>query len=231
MSPNGHDRVQGVPPPWLAHLARQSDLTPLLAALLERFHQMGWVSGTGGGICGGPPGGDTLWIAPTGVHKEMIDHPDFFTVRIADGRVVSGPDHLAPSECTPIFCAIAKRTGARGILHSHALSAVIVADLRANGAVPISGFEMLKGLGISNRETHLVPVLENTEHEATLTDAIDAAIADPRFAGTRAVLVADHGAYIWGADVMEAKKHAEVYHWLFEGVLARAKTDRGGRDG
>jgi ribulose-5-phosphate 4-epimerase/fuculose-1-phosphate aldolase len=33
--------------------------------------------------------------------------------------------------------------------------------------------------------------------------------------------VADHGAYIWGADVWETKRHAEVYHFLFEAILAR----------
>ena len=34
----------------------------------------------------------------------------------------------------------------------------------------------------------------------------------------------DHGAYIWGADIWETKRHAEVYHFLFEAVLARAST-------
>jgi ribulose-5-phosphate 4-epimerase/fuculose-1-phosphate aldolase len=37
------------------------------------------------------------------------------------------------------------------------------------------------------------------------------------------VLVRDHGAYIWGEDLWEAKRHAEVYHFLFEAVVARAR--------
>ena len=59
---------------------------------------------------------------------------------------------------------------------------------------------------------------------------IETALADPRFAGTFAVLVADHGAYIWGDDVWEAKRHTEVYHFLFEATVARTalaeRTDR-----
>jgi ribulose-5-phosphate 4-epimerase/fuculose-1-phosphate aldolase len=37
------------------------------------------------------------------------------------------------------------------------------------------------------------------------------------------VLVRDHGAYIWGEDLWEAKRHAEVYHFLFEAIVARAR--------
>ena len=43
----------------------------------------------------------------------------------------------------------------------------------------------------------------------------------PRFAGAFAIVVADHGAYIWGDDVLEAKRHTEVYHFLFEATVAR----------
>ena len=38
------------------------------------------------------------------------------------------------------------------------------------------------------------------------------------------MLVRDHGAYIWGADIWEAKRHTEVYHFLFEAwSLARSR--------
>ena len=53
--------------------------------------------------------------------------------------------------------------------------------------------------------------------------------ADPRFAATRAVLVRDHGAYIWGDDVMDAKRHTEVYHFLFEATVARRDRHPEGR--
>jgi len=45
--------------------------------------------------------------------------------------------------------------------------------------------------------------------------------ADPRFEAARAVVVRDHGAYIWGDDILAAKRHTEVYHFLFEATVAR----------
>lgn len=198
----------------------------LLCELLRLFYDKGWVSGTGGGICG-PAEGGTMFLAPTGVHKERIQPPDFFVIDPADCHVVRDAETpgLRPSECNSIFSAIARERGARSVMHSHALSGVRTADL-ASGAdfIAIEGFEMLKGIrGLSNRDRHLLPVIRNTPREFELTEQVEAALKDDRFTGAFCILVADHGAYIWGEDVWECKRHAEVYHWLFEGTLARAR--------
>jgi methylthioribulose-1-phosphate dehydratase len=66
-----------------------------------------------------------------------------------------------------------------------------------------------------------VPVIDNTPRESELVSSIAAALAEERFSGTFAILVRDHGAYLWGEDIWEAKRHTEVYHFLFEAVLAR----------
>lgn len=204
-------------------LRRIDDPRELLCALLRDFHARGWASGTGGGICG-PADADTLWVAPTGVHKELVEPADLFRIRIADGELLEAPEGLRPSECAPIFRAIASATDSRSVVHSHALSAVLAADRRDGDVVRISGFEMLKGLGRSNRSVLEVPVIANTEREHELTGAVARTLEDPRFAATPVILVADHGAYLWGADPFEAKKHAEVLHWLFEGTVARHRS-------
>jgi len=197
----------------------------LLCELLRVFYDKGWVSGTGGGICG-PTDDGNLFLAPTGVHKERIKPDDFFVVKPSDGSVVMDAvdPSLKPSECNSIFCACARERNARSVMHSHALSSVRAADLAAGADhVAIAGFEMLKGIrGLTNSDTHLVPVIRNTKRESELIDQVEAALKDPRFDGAFCILVADHGAYIWGEDVWEAKRHTEVYHWLFEGILARA---------
>jgi methylthioribulose-1-phosphate dehydratase len=196
----------------------------LLVELLRAFHAKGWASGTGGGICG-PADGGGLLLAPTGVHKERVQPDDFFTVDPSDGRVLRAPEDAAlrPSECNSIFCLAARERGARSVVHSHALTAVLAGDL-APGAdhLEIRDLEMLKGVrGIGNRDVHLVPVIRTTPREGELVAQLETALGDPRFGGAFAVLVADHGAYIWGDDVWEAKRHAEVYHFLFEAVVAR----------
>lgn len=204
----------------------EAEARALLCEMLRLFYEKGWASGTGGGICG-PAGAGLLLLAPTGVHKERVRPEDLFVVRTADGAVerAAGDPSLRPSECGAIFCAIARARGARSVMHSHALPAVLAADL-ALGAdhVPIAGLEMLKGIrGCSNRDAHLVPVIPNTPRESELAAGVEAVLDDPRFAPAHAILVADHGAYIWGTDVWETKRHAEVYHFLFEAVVARRR--------
>jgi methylthioribulose-1-phosphate dehydratase len=198
----------------------------LLVELLGVFYTKGWVSGTGGGICG-PADGGGLLLAPTGVHKERIRPDEFFTVDPADGRVLASPENatLRPSECKAIFSMAARERGARSVVHSHALSAVLAGDVATAGGadhVAIRDLEMLKGIrGVGNRDVHLLPVIRNTAREAELTDQLARVLDDPRFAPSFAVVVADHGAYIWGDDIWEAKRHTEVYHFLFEAVVAR----------
>ena len=198
----------------------------LLVELLGEFYRRGWVSGTGGGICG-PADDGGLLLAPTGVHKERVRTDEFFTVDPADGHVVRSPNRgdLRPSECNSIFCLTHRSRGAWSVVHSHALSAVLAGDLAAAAGadhLEIRELEMLKGLpGVANTDTHLVPVIPNTPREPELVRDLEAVFADPRFTAARAVVVRDHGAYIWGDDVLEAKRHTEVYHFLFEATVAR----------
>ena len=205
----------------------------LLTELLRDFYRRDWVSGTGGGICG-PADGGGLLLAPTGVHKERVGVDDFFIVDPRDGSVRERPPNetLRPSECNSIFCLAARERGARSVVHSHALAAVLAGDLAGDADhVPIRDLEMLKGIrGVGNRDVHLLPVIRNTPRESELVEQIQRVLDDPRFASSFAIVVADHGAYIWGDDVMEAKRHAEVYHFLFQATVARqGRTKEGSR--
>ena len=125
-------------------------------------------------------------------------------------------------------CGIAVAAGA--VVHSHGLSTVLAADLAVDAGadhIAIRDLEMLKGIpDVTNTDVHLVPVIQNTPRERELVDQLDTVFADPRFAAAHAVLVRDHGAYIWGDDVMDAKRHTEVYHFLFEATVARRDRHR-----
>jgi methylthioribulose-1-phosphate dehydratase len=204
-------------------LATVSDQRELLCRLLQRFYDNGWISGTGGGICAVESPGRLL-LAPTGVHKELVRPEHFFVVDVDTGGVIEAPSDasLRPSECGDIFRTVIKHRGAGAVVHSHALSAVLACDLAAEGALVIEQLEMLKGLpSVTNTDRHLVPVVANTAREPELVSSVEAILTDDRFARTCAIGVRDHGAYIWGADVSEAKKHTEVYHFLFEAFVAR----------
>jgi methylthioribulose-1-phosphate dehydratase len=197
----------------------------LLCELLRLFYAKNWVSGTGGGICGLLEPG-TLLVAPTGVHKERVQPTDLFIVDVKSGEMVSRPRNpaLRLSECNPIFCEIIRTKGAGSVMHSHALSAVLAGDLAEGGdRVIFERLEMLKGIkGATNQDRHAVAIIDNTGYEPDLLHQMRTVLADPAFAKAYCILVRDHGAYIWGADVWETKRHAEIYHFLCEGTVARA---------
>jgi methylthioribulose-1-phosphate dehydratase len=201
-------------------------LRDLLCDLLCLFYQKGWVSGTGGGICAAF-GSNSILMAPTGVHKERVKPSELFVVDRRDGRVVRSPKDrsLKISECSPIFRAILKGRDAGSVMHSHALSAVLAADLAGGrDRVVFESLEMLKGLsGSTNLDKHSVPVIYNTVHEPELEVQIREVMGRPDFKSSYAILVRDHGAYIWGRDTWETKRHAEIYHFLFEATVARTK--------
>ena len=200
-----------------------SDQRELLCQLLRRFYDKDWISGTGGGICAIESPGRLL-LAPTGVHKELVLPEHFFVVDVESGEVVESPADasLRPSECNDIFRSIVKLRGAGAVVHSHALAAVLACDLAPDDDLVISRLEMLKGVpGVTNTDVHHVPVVGNTAREPELVGAVESVLTDDRFAAACAIGVRDHGAYIWGADAWEAKKHTEVYHFLFEAVRAR----------
>jgi len=118
-------------------------------------------------------------------------------------------------------------------MHSHALSAVLAADLAGpRDFLIIDELEMLKGIrGVSNQAKHAVPVIPNTARERELTDQVRRVLEVPAGAESFCILVRNHGAYIWGDDLWETKRHAEIYHFLFEAVNARQDRLRGSREG
>ena len=212
-------------------MARESALSKdekntrlLVCEFLCLFYNKDWVTGTGGGISAAFSENQVL-IAPTGVHKERVQPADLFVVNSKTCEILRSPKNklLRLSECSPIFCQIIRKRGAGSVLHSHALSTVLAADISdAKDSLSIEGLEMLKGIANENNKSrHIVPIVSNTMYERELCAAIEGALTDETFSRSYCILVRDHGAYIWGKDLWATKRHAEVYHFLFEAVVAR----------
>src|SRR5437773_128896 len=71
----------------------------LICELARSFYGLGWVSGTGGGIC--LRDGDRVVVAPSGVQKERMRPEQMFAIGL-DGALLARPDDpaLRPSECS-----------------------------------------------------------------------------------------------------------------------------------
>ena len=194
----------------------------LICELARAFYGLGWVSGTGGGIC--LRDGDRVVVAPSGVQKERMRPEEMFTIAL-DGSPLTRPADpaLRPSECSALFLRAINLRGAGAVIHSHSIHAVM-ATLLFDAEFSVSHLEMIKGIvGHAYHDRLVVPIIENTARECDLAEALEEAIvAYPR---THAVLVRRHGAYVWGADWIAAKTHAECYDYLFR---AAAEMRRAG---
>lgn len=193
-----------------------TDPATLICELAQSFYALGWVSGTGGGIC--VRDGDRVVVAPSGVQKERMRPEQMFTIGL-DGALLTRPadSALRPSECSALFLKAINLRGAGAVIHSHSIHAVM-ATLLFGAELTVSHLEMIKGIsGHAYDDCLVVPIIENTARECDLAEALEEAIvAYPR---TQAVLVRRHGAYIWGADWTAAKTHAECYDYLFRAAV------------
>ena len=184
----------------------------LVCELCRHMYQLGWASGTGGGISLKEEG--RIYMAPSGVQKERLLPENIFVLN-EDGGIVEEPGGGTQlSQCAPLFMHAYKIRSAGAVLHSHSLHANMVTQLFKK-KFRIQGQEMQKGLqGYGAFDSLEVPIIENTAQERDLADSLGAAIREnPK---THAVLVRNHGIYVWGRDWKQAKTQAECYDYLFE---------------
>nr|CAG4642021.1 EOG090X0D1G [Eurycercus lamellatus] len=201
----------------------------LIPELCQLFYQLGWVTGTGGGIS--IKRGDAIYIAPSGVQKERIK-PDELFVQDMNGKDLKLPPPakaLKKSQCTPLFmCAYTER-GAGAVIHTHSKNAVLI-TLLCDKEFRLSQQEMIKGiwnpaLGRYNNynEEIVVPIIENTCWESELEGSLHQAML--KYPNTSAVLVRRHGIYVWGKTWKQTKAMTECYDYLMELAVEMKKLN------
>ncbi|XP_022180883.1 probable methylthioribulose-1-phosphate dehydratase isoform X2 [Myzus persicae] len=202
----------------------------LIPKLCRQFYANGWVTGTGGGIS--IKYNDQIFIAPSGVQKENIEPDDLF-VQNLDGEDIIVPEpekKLSKSQCTPIFmCAYTERN-AGAVIHVHSMEAVKLCLLNPENELRITGLEMIKGIFnektgkfYDNDEELVIPIIENSKYEKDLVETFKLALR--KYPSTSAVLVRNHGMYVWGSSWITAKTQLECYEYLF-GVTIFKKTNK-----
>jgi methylthioribulose-1-phosphate dehydratase len=189
----------------------------LICELCRHFYQLGWASGTGGGIS--VRDGGKIYMAPSAVQKERLMPEDIFVLD-EEGEILQDPGKgLVLSQCAPLFLHAYKQRNAGAVLHSHSLNAVIATEL-FDKQFTIGNLEMQKGLeGYGAFDTVEVPIIDNTAYERDLADSLGEAIR--KNPDSYAVLVRNHGVYVWGKDWQQAKTHAECYDYLFAAAARR----------
>jgi methylthioribulose-1-phosphate dehydratase len=190
------------------------DAGDLLARESARFAALGWMRGTSGNLSLVLER-EPLRLAVTASGKDKGDLSASNIVVVDDeGRAVD-PDAGRPSAEAAFHARIAQCSGAGAVVHVHHLGAVVAADRFPSG-ITVEGLEMLKGIGRkADGDPVTIPVVANSQDMFELGDRF-VRVFD---SGTPAVVIARHGLYAWGADMLQARHHTEIVAWVFDYLL------------
>jgi methylthioribulose-1-phosphate dehydratase len=191
-----------------------------LARAGKEFYRRGWVLGTSGNfsvLLARKP--LRICITASGNEKGNLEETHFLELD-DDAEILEGFGR--PSAETMLHLTIYRLLPkARSILHTHSVWGTILSDVCfQDGSIVIEGYEMLKGLSGVKTHSHKesVPIIENSQDYIALSHVIDTVIKENK--GLHGIYLRRHGLYTWGENVAEAKRHVEIFEFLFE-VLGR----------
>lgn len=194
--------------------------TAEMAEAGREFYRRGWVLGTSGNfsmLLARKP--LRICVTASGIEKGDLDETNFLELD-ADAEILQG--FGKPSAETLLHLTIYRfMPKARSILHTHSVWGTILSDhFFEQGAIEIDGYEMLKGLsGVRTHEhTEKVPIVENSQDYIALSHVIENVIRDND--DIHGIYLRRHGFYTWGESVAEARRHVEIFEFLFE-VIGR----------
>jgi hypothetical protein len=123
------------------------------------------VTGTGGGTS--IRSGDHIFIAPSGVQKELMKPTDMFVMDFHTREYLRKPRELKPSACTPLFLAAFTKRGAGCCIHTHSQWAVLITllvekEFGRSAPFEIKEIEQIKGIPASYEEINT----RNDEHDS-----------------------------------------------------------------
>ncbi len=201
-----------------------------LAGEAARYARLGWMRATSGNlsvVVGTDP--LRILITASGLDKGALTAADAVEVddagapTDAGGERATGRAPRRPSAEAVLHARLIGLTGAGAVVHLHTVASVLAADRFPTGLV-LRDHEMLKALGrAADGDPVRLPVVANSQDMAVLAGRVTAAW-EP---STPAVLVARHGMYVWGADLLAARHRAEAVEWLCEWAVRTAERTTG----
>ena len=187
------------------------------------FWQRGWSVGTSSNysvISSRDP--LELIVTASGKDKGRLTRSDFVRIR-ADGTPVADGQPKSSAE-TLLHVEAAQQPEVGAVLHTHSVWGTLLSDIYfEQGGFEIAGYEMLKGLaGITTHDHSIwVTIFDNTQDIASLAKLVRAQWDDDKHPLRHGFLIRKHGLYTWGKDLNEARRHIEIFEFLFECVVRR----------
>ena len=202
-------------------LRNRRALATSLARLGREMHTRGWALGTSGNysaVLNREP--LRLLITSSGLDKSALTESGFLEID-AQGNVLAGRGR--PSAEAALHFSVARQRPPTGyVLHTHSVWNTLLSEQFAmQSGFAISGYEMLKGLeGVRTHEhREWIPIFANDQDIPALAQKVELDLE--REHAAHGFLIAGHGLYTWGEDLAQARRHVEIFEFLFEVVGRR----------
>ena len=186
-----------------------------LVSTIGFLHKSGWAPATSSNYSFRIPGSTGFFISESGIDKGVFNAENLIEV---DEKGVPVAVRKKTSAETLLHVLLYEKSRDTGcILHTHSVNDTVLSlTYEEQGGVNLEGFEILKGLsGITTHNTSVfVPVFPNAQDMKLLSQQIRSYYN--KHPDMQAFLLAGHGCYTWGAGIAEAKRHMEVFQFLFQ---------------
>jgi methylthioribulose-1-phosphate dehydratase len=194
----------------------------------REFHGRGWSVGTSSNysvVVSREP--LELLVTASGKDKGKLADTDF--VRVGRDGVPTVEGQPKSSAETLLHTVLASQGDVGAVLHTHSVWGTLLSQVYAEeGGFEIHDYEMLKGLeGVSTHEhTEWVGVFDNTQDIPSLAAEISRHLQDPNRRWQHGFLIRQHGLYTWGQNLFEAKRHIEIFEFLFECLVRKISISK-----
>ncbi|NPA51861.1 MAG: methylthioribulose 1-phosphate dehydratase [Aquificae bacterium] len=177
------------------------------------LHKKGWFPATSGNLSLKVRNNPLIFaVTSSGKDKGKVTHEDILFVD-KDAKPIQ-QTNLKPSAETKIHSKIYQNTDASCVIHIHTVNNNFLSEVFfEKGYVPIKDLEMIKALDIWEENAYIkIPIVKNFFDLDTLAQETEKVITKK----VPAVLIRNHGVYVWGKNEFEAKRHVEALEFMFE---------------
>lgn len=209
--------------PQLPHPSANTDLNTLesLTEVIHFLHSNGWTPATSSNFSCRNLNTDGFQVSVSGLDKGTFTAQDFIGVNFSGQVTNPAQQYLHPSAETLLHSVVYRLyPKANVVLHCHSVNGTVLSKLyEAQQGLWLKDFEILKGFeGIKTHETSVwLPIFSNAQDMPQLSTEVEAELV--RHNPLYGFMLAGHGLYTWGETTAQAKRHVEVFEFLFEAIL------------
>ncbi len=182
--------------------------------------------GTAGNLSARAPGSASITITPRGASKGTLKTSDLITIKEGSIQDLNNRGRIASAE-TAIHQAVYRAIPeARAVFHVHPIYSTLISRLYGNPKrvrpLKIEWFEMLKGVGIGEKDRSEIAIFPNWQNVAKVAQDLTGYLKTQKKV-VPAFLIYNHGLTAWGSTPEQAKNRLEIIEYVCQYLFLKTK--------